>query len=254
MTDAPILIPVASIDETALTRDRATIDPEALTELQLSVARSGLRMPVEVFKLREPRGGITHGLISGFRRVAVFRKLHELSKQEKYLSIPAFVREPASVAEAVVAMVEENEIRSDLSPYERGMVAVAAKEQGLYGTIEEAVDALYSTATRQKRGRLRMLARLAEEIEGAMTEPEALSQARALRLARAFQAGLGDLIIATLEETTPRDHEASGGRSSRSSTRPRRRTGRAGGHGTRGRPGRATAPDASAPARPRHPS
>lgn len=208
MTDAPILIPVASIDDAALTRDRAMIDPEALTELQLSVATSGLRMPVEVFELAEPDGAITHGLISGFRRVAVFRKLHELSKQDKYLSIPAFVRRPASVTAAVVAMVEENEIRAAFSPYERGRIAVTATEQGLFGTIEEAVDTLYSTATKQKRGRLRMLARLAEEIGGEMTDPESLSQARALRLARAFQSGLGDLIRATLEETTPRDHES----------------------------------------------
>ena len=59
------LIPLDAIDEAALTRDRAALDEAALTELRLSIAVSGLRMPIEVFELAEPSGPHRYGLISG---------------------------------------------------------------------------------------------------------------------------------------------------------------------------------------------
>ena len=63
------LIPLDAIDEGALIRDRTVIDEEAMGELSLSIATGGLRMPIEVFALEEPKGACTHGLISGLRRL-----------------------------------------------------------------------------------------------------------------------------------------------------------------------------------------
>jgi len=51
-------------------------------------------------------------------------------------------------------MVEENEIRAALSPWERGRIALLAHRQEVFGTIEEAVARLYPAAPRMKRARL----------------------------------------------------------------------------------------------------
>ena len=55
MPDAVHLIPLEAIADDALTRDRTALDPDALTELKLSILATGLRMPIELFELAEPR-------------------------------------------------------------------------------------------------------------------------------------------------------------------------------------------------------
>ncbi len=115
------------------------------------------------------------------------------------------MRAPASLAAALTAMVEENEIRVELSPFERGCVAVTAVERGLFETVEAAIDALYPSANRTKRTRLRAMARLVEGLGGHFATPEALSERQARRLEPALRAGYGDLIRATLEQNRLKD-------------------------------------------------
>ncbi len=194
-------IPLAEIDEAALTRDRDGLDEAALTELRLSIAASGLRMPVELFPLSEPRPPHRYGLLSGLRRLHAYQALHELTGDDRYTAIPAFLRAPGTMAEALAAMVEENEIRAALSPWERGRIAWLAHRQEVFGTIEEAVAKLYPAADKFKRSRLRSLARLAEELDGFLTNPERLSLRQALRLEAALRAGFGDVIRTALEES-----------------------------------------------------
>jgi ParB family chromosome partitioning protein len=199
-------IPVAEIDAAALTRDREGLDAGALTELRLSIAASGLRIPIEVFPLPEPKPAESgppyrYGLISGLRRLRAFQALHELTGQPKYAAIPAFLHPPGTMAEALASMVEENEIRAAVSPWERGRIAYLAHRQGAFGTIEEAVAKLFPAADRKKRTRLRALAHLAEELDGWLTAPETLNQRQALRLASAFDAGFGEVIRTALEES-----------------------------------------------------
>ncbi len=194
-------IPLTEIDDAALARDRNGLDEDALTELRLSIAASGLRMPVELFKLSEPRQPHHYGLLSGLRRVHAFRELLDLTGQDRYATIPAFLRAPGTMAEAMAAMVEENEIREALSPWERGRIAWLAHRQEIFGTIEEAVAKLYPAANSQKRSRLRALAHLVEELDGILTNPQNLSLRQALRLAAALQAGFGEVIRTALEES-----------------------------------------------------
>jgi ParB family chromosome partitioning protein len=201
-------IPLTEIDDAALTRDRNGLDETALTELRLSIAASGLRMPVELFALSEPRPTHRYGLLSGLRRLHAYRELFELTGQERYAAIPAFLRAPGTMAEALTAMVEENEIREALSPWERGRIAWLAQRQEIFPTIEEAVAKLYPAASRIKRIRLRALAHLAEELDGHLTNPERLSQSQALRLSAAVQAGFGEVIRTALEESTPDSPQA----------------------------------------------
>jgi ParB family chromosome partitioning protein len=162
-------IPLAEIDPAALTRDREGLDADALDELKTSIAANGLRMPVEVFPLTEPKPPHRYGLISGLRRLMAFQGLLELTGQPKYSTIPAFLRPPGTMAQALASMVEENEIRAPLSPWERGRIAYLAHRQEIFPTIEEAVAKLYPAASRQKRVRLRALAHLAEELAGHLT-------------------------------------------------------------------------------------
>jgi ParB family chromosome partitioning protein len=199
------LIPLAEIDQSALTRDRTGLDPEPQSELEQSIATSGLRQPIEVFPLAEPRGGQRYGLLSGFRRLLAFRTQLENTGQDRYRTIPAFVRERTDLATSLAAMVEENEIRAGISPFERGLIAVTARNMGAFASIEEAIRGLYPLATKEKRYRLRNLAQFAEEMDGQLSAPERLTHRQIVRIARALSAGFGDLIRTTLEESSVKD-------------------------------------------------
>jgi ParB family chromosome partitioning protein len=109
------------------------------------------------------------------------------------------------MAEALAAMVEENEIRAEISPFERGLMAVTARNMGAFASIEAAVEGLYPNASKQKRARLRGLAFFAEAMDGQFTAPETLSERQIERLARAMAAGFDELIRTALEESSLKD-------------------------------------------------
>jgi ParB family chromosome partitioning protein len=205
MPDTVHLVPLAEIDAGALSRDRTGLDAEPQRELELSIAASGLRQPVELFPLAEPRGAHRFGLLSGYRRLCAFRSLHEATAQPRYAAIPAFLRAATSLAAAIAAMVEENEIRAGLSPFERGLIAVSARNQGAFASIEEAVEKLYPNATKEKRSVLRTFAFFAEAMDGQFTAPEKLSYRQILLLSKAINAGFGNLIRTALEESSVKD-------------------------------------------------
>lgn len=200
-------IPLSAIAADALARDRARLDPVALEELKSSILAHGLRQPIELFELAEPEGELRYGLIAGFRRLAAFRALAALGLQG-HETIPAFLRAPRSIAEALVAMVEENAIRADLSPWEQALIALTARDQGHFANVEAAIDALYASFSRDRRYRLRAIAHLAEELDGHLAAPEALSLRRLLRLAAATTRGYADLMRAALTEAASREPEA----------------------------------------------
>ena len=200
-------IPLAEIDAAALTRDRSGLDEDTLAELMASIAASGLRMPVELFPLAgsetaAPMPSHRYGLLSGLRRLHAFQALSEQTGQDRYAEIPAFLRPRGTMAEALASMVEENEIRAGLSPWERGRIAYLANRQEIFPTIEEAVAKLYPAAHRNKRAHLRSIAHLVEELDGLLTDPESLSQQRLLRIEAAFRAGFDNVIRTALSESS----------------------------------------------------
>ncbi len=231
-------IPLAEIDEAALIRDCSVLDAQALEELQLSIAAHGLRLPVEVFPLAEPRPPLAYGLISGLRRLMAFRELHETARDGRYAAIPALIRPAAPEAEALAAMVEENEMRASLSPWERGRIAWAAVREGTFATLDDAVAQLFPTAHRNKRARLRAVAYAVDELGTHLTDPELLTEKQIVRLAAALQAGFGEVIRTALEEAdlaaagaewrllqsilTEAEHEAAAPEIPRRPGRPRR--------------------------------
>ena len=196
-------IPTDQIDETALTRDRTTRDPDALVELQLSIATAGLRTPIEVFATETG-----YGLISGFRRLAAVRALHATTGFKQWTTIEATLRAPQTTADALHAMVEENEIREDISPWERARICVEAMRDGHYETLDAAVGGLFPNASRQKRSRLRVMALAAEELDDYLAEPETLTANKLVRLGNALGNGWGELILTALEQYPTRSAEA----------------------------------------------
>lgn len=200
---APEALPLAAIDPEALLRDRTRSDPAALAELRASILAHGLRMPIEVFELADPAGPRRYGLISGYRRLAAHHAL-AADGLAAFATIPAFVRAPGSIAEAMTAMAEENAIRADVSPWEQAALAVTARDRAIFPTLDAAIDGLYGSLTRSNRHRTRTVAHLVEELAGHLSAPETLSQRQLLRLAAATARGYGDLMRHALTETRDR--------------------------------------------------
>lgn len=183
-------VDTAKILADELTRDRLVEDAEAMAELKASLAASGLRLPVEVFEIAEPGEGPRYGLLSGYRRLKAVRALEAETGDPAWSRIKAILRQPGSGAAAYLSMVEENEIRADLTPYERGRVAVLAVAQGAYDGVEAAVAGLFHAASKAKRSKIRSFALIHEELGDLLGFPEALSERAGLRLAGALRAGL----------------------------------------------------------------
>lgn len=189
-------IPLDRIDPHALRRDRVHIDEPAMEELTGSIRGGGLRMPVELFPL--PKRG-RYGLISGFRRLQAFRRLLDETGEPAFAAIPAMVREVTEGRALLAAMIEENEVRAPLSPWEQEAALLSAVEQGFYDCLEDAAKGLHPHASRRKQGRLLKIARAVEALGPKMKQPHTLSLRKCLRLADAVEAGFGEVIGVALD-------------------------------------------------------
>lgn len=191
------------IDPDALVRDRVVIDAEELEELKSSIARSGLRLPIEVFA-REGQG---YGLLSGYRRLMAVRALRDLTRDARYDTIKAVLRDPGAMGGSFAAMVEENEIRAGLSHFERGRIAVIAAQQGAFANVEAAVDALFPVASKAKRSKIRSFALIFEELGDMLRFPDLIKEREGLRLAQALRDGAEGRLREALAQSTPADAE-----------------------------------------------
>lgn len=201
-------LPVEAIDEGALVRDRMALSEEEQTELRMSIATNGLRLPIEVFELEnQVQGGKRYGLLSGYRRLLAVRGLLELTEASKYTRIRAIIRERSEADAAFVSMVEENEVRQELSHFERGRIAVIAANQGAFANTEEAVNKLFATGSKAKRSKVRSFALVFEELGDMLVFPEALTEKRGLRLASALRFGAESRLREALAERAPEDAE-----------------------------------------------
>lgn len=195
------MVPVAQVHVAGVSRDRIEVAQDELLELVASISESGLRLPIEVYA---KDGG--YALISGFRRLEAFR--HLAHSGAGFDEIPAFVRAPDSVADVYVAMIEENEIRVGLSQYERGRAAAMAVSDGVFATLDEAVNALFRAASKAKRSKIRSFAMIHDELADMLAHATAMNERQCLRLATALRAGLGPEIRDALEKAKPEDAEA----------------------------------------------
>ncbi|MBV1864962.1 MAG: chromosome partitioning protein ParB, partial [Rhodobacteraceae bacterium] len=90
--------------------------------------------------------------------------------------------------EAYVAMVEENEIRANLSHYERGRLAAVAAGQGVFESVQAAVNELFASASKAKRSKIRSFAMIHESLGDLLAFPTDLSERAGLQLAASLRA------------------------------------------------------------------
>lgn len=192
------MLALADIDQDFIRRDRLIEDAEAMAELQASIKENGLRAPIEVAKTEAG-----YGLISGFRRLQAYRAL--AADSERFVQIPAFVRDADAGQAAYVSMVEENEVRANLSHYERGRIAVLAADQSVFSSVEAAVDALFGTASKAKRSKVRSFAKVHEALGDLLQFPTGLTEKAGLALATALRDGGQGQLRAALAEANAQD-------------------------------------------------
>ncbi|MCX7561772.1 ParB/RepB/Spo0J family partition protein [Sulfitobacter sp. F26204] len=182
-------IALSEIDAASMQRDRTVIDPEALQELEFSIAEHGLRLPIELYELSGSVPGKRFGLLSGYRRLIAQQNLYKRDNDKAFALIKAIVRDPAEMGGALVAMVEENEIRQDLSHFERGRIAAIAAQQGAFASTEAAVAEMFAAASKAKRSKIRSFALIFEELGDVLHFAEGLREKDGLRLAQALRNG-----------------------------------------------------------------
>ncbi|MEM6408817.1 MAG: ParB N-terminal domain-containing protein [Pseudomonadota bacterium] len=172
-----VKVPLAEIDEAHIIRDRTNVDPGEMEVLKASLAARGQQTPIEVVQLRAGR----YGLISGWRRLTALRALVKEGQGPDYAL--ALLRSPETASEAYTAMVEENEIRVGLSYYERASIVERAVGAGIFATPADALAALFASASRAKRSKIKSFLPLVEPASRHLKFPAALSERLGLALA-----------------------------------------------------------------------
>lgn len=171
-----LALPLHAIDANYLVRDRTRINATEMTALFDSLRARGQQTPIEVTTLE----GNRYGLISGWRRLAA---LKELGAQ----TVLALVRHPQDASDAYLAMVEENEIRADLSYYERARIVLRAVEEGVFESDKSALLALFHSASRAKRSKIKSFMPVVCHLSDVLQFPEDLGERLGLRLSKAIE-------------------------------------------------------------------
>ena len=130
---------LAAVEAAHLVRDRVVLAEDEMAALSDSLRARGQQTPIEVMELDAGR----YGLISGWRRLTALQQLHAETGDAAFASIKALLRRREDLSAAYVAMVEENEIRADLSFYERARIAVQAAAAGVYPDTHTAVQSSF---------------------------------------------------------------------------------------------------------------
>ena len=175
-------LPLSCLKEDFLVRDRIAMDESELDSLVTSLRERGQQAPIDVAELPDNQ----FGLISGWRRVTALRKLFEETRDDRFSTVLAIVRQPEGSSDAYRAMVEENEIRLGLSYYERARIAAKAAEQGVFADKREAIKVLYAAASRAKRSKISSFMEIYYALDGYLNFPGALPERQGLLLAKAL--------------------------------------------------------------------
>ncbi len=186
-------IPLAQIDEHYLVRDRLVQDEDEMTALMDSLRARGQQTPIELVRLPDPVGEKRFGLISGWRRLTALKRLNAAGDGAGFAVARAQIIMPETAQDAYVAMVEENEIRVNLSHYERARIAVRALAQGVYDSQRSALQGLYGSTTRSKRSKIGSFVTLVDGLDDVLRHPTAISEKLGLDLVREISRDAGAL-------------------------------------------------------------
>jgi ParB family transcriptional regulator, chromosome partitioning protein len=177
-------LPLDSIDEGWLVRDRIALDTDEMADLIASIRERGQQVPIEVVAL----DGGRYGLISGWRRLRALKVLQSDPGRRDPATVLALLRRPAGAAEAYRAMVEENEIRANLSYYERARIAARAAEAGAFPDARAAITALFAAGSRAKRSKIGSFLTLVDALDDRLRFAWAIPERLGMRLAQALDA------------------------------------------------------------------
>ena len=186
-----------------LVRDRLGIDSAEMEALTQSLRARGQQTPVEVTRLEDG----SYGLISGWRRCKALARLHAETGEARFAEVQALVRQPADAPAAYLAMVEENEIRANLSYYERARIVARAVARGVFADEQQGLRVLFASASRAKRSKIGSFIRLVDRLEDVLRFPEALPERAGLALVKVLDAdpGAADRLREELSADPPAD-------------------------------------------------
>ena len=196
-------LPLDAIHDDYLVRDRLRVDDDEMEALKASLRETGQQTAIEVVPLEAGN----FGLISGWRRLQALR---DLALEGSIDTVLAIARIHGDSAEAYRAMVEENEIRSGLSFYERGRIVARAVDAGAYADDGAALSGLFHAVPRARRSKIGSFVRLVRALDDALRFPTALSERAGLALAGALKddPDLAARLTAALRRADPADAEA----------------------------------------------
>lgn len=179
-----VQLPLEAVDATHLVRDRVAVDADDMSVLSDSLSARGQQTPIEVVDLGSGR----YGLISGWRRLMALRALYADTNEDRFSEVAAVIRAPETASDAYQAMIEENEVRANLSFYERARIAVKASEQGIHPTPKKAVQSLFSAARPAKRSKIISFTTLVQAFDEHLKFPADIPEKLGLAMAAKLQS------------------------------------------------------------------
>ena len=200
-----VALPLDEIVMDHLVRDRLVVDATEMQTLKTSLRSRGQQTPIEVMQLEDGR----YGLISGWRRCQALSEIAQEDRDDDP-TVLALLRRPEEASDAYLAMVEENEIRVDLSYFERARIVAKAVEEGVYGTERTALQMLFRSASRAKRSKIGSFLPVVRALDGVVRFPHGLSERLGLSLAQALNddPGFAPRLQAQLEAVEVETPEA----------------------------------------------
>lgn len=175
------LVPIDAIRTDKLTRDRKPGRDADMDELKASIREVGLSNPIRV----EADGQGGYELIQGYRRLTAYRELYEETGEDRFATIPAGLVAHGEALETLYRrMVDENLVRRDVSFAEMAqlVLAYARDPETKAETVDEALTALFGSASRQKRSYIRHFVTVIEALGSHLKFPEAIPRALGLQL------------------------------------------------------------------------
>lgn len=202
-------IPLAEIQVDYIERDRVALSDEDMNTLKQSLVSRGQQTPIEVIEHSGNGARSGYGLISGWRRYCALRALFEETKNPKFGRVKALLRQPEDMPATYLAMVEENEIRSNLSHFERARIVVKSVDQAVFETDKAALNGLFGAVSRAKRSKIKTFMPIVRMLGGVLKFPAALSERNGLLLSHALtdDPALLPVLIEALISGQPQDAE-----------------------------------------------
>lgn len=176
-------LPLSEIDRNYLMRDRIVLGNDEMETLKASLTARGQQTPIDVVEIGQGQ----YGLISGWRRLTALEVLYRETGAARFATVQALLRQPENAGEAYTAMVEENEVRVGLSPFERARIVRKAVEQGAFANESAALRAIFSTSSRAKRSKIGSFLRIVTALEDDLRFPGAIAERLGLRMAKALE-------------------------------------------------------------------